>query len=49
MVLTQMAHLRLSQGRTMDADKLLDQALNLFPNYHYALGNGEGANCTEKV
>jgi len=38
-ILTQMAHLRLSQGRTMDADKLLDQALNLFPNYHYALGN----------
>ena len=38
-ILTQMAHLRLSQGRTMDADKLLDQALSLFPNYHYALGN----------
>ena len=38
-ILTQMAHIRLSSGKTEDAEKLLDQALGLFPNYHYALGN----------
>jgi tetratricopeptide (TPR) repeat protein len=38
-ILTQMAHLRLSQGRTAEAEKLLDQALALFPQYHYALAN----------
>jgi tetratricopeptide (TPR) repeat protein len=38
-ILTQMAHLKLSSGKADDAEKLLQQALALFPNYHYALGN----------
>jgi len=38
-ILTQMAHLKLSQGNTADAEKLLNEALAMFPGYHYALGN----------
>jgi tetratricopeptide (TPR) repeat protein len=38
-ILTQMAHLQLSAGRVGDAEKNLQQALTLFPGYHYALGN----------
>jgi len=38
-ILTQMAHLKLSQGNPGDAEKLLNQALAMFPGYHYALGN----------
>ena len=38
-ILTQMAHLDLSVGKTTDAEKFLQQALTLFPGYHYALGN----------
>jgi tetratricopeptide (TPR) repeat protein len=38
-ILTQMAHLKLNAGHTADADKLLTQALDMFPGYHYALGN----------
>jgi tetratricopeptide (TPR) repeat protein len=38
-MLTQLAHLRLIAGGVEDAEKLLRQALGLFPNYHYALGN----------
>jgi tetratricopeptide (TPR) repeat protein len=38
-MLTQLAHLRLIAGGVDDAEKLLGQALELFPNYHYALGN----------
>lgn len=38
-ILTQMAHLQLSVGRVNDAEKNLQQALTLFPGYHYALGN----------
>jgi len=38
-ILTQMAHLRLSTGNAADAEALLDQALQKFPGYHYALGN----------
>jgi len=38
-ILTQMAHLRLSEGNTADAEALLQQALQKFPGYHYALGN----------
>ena len=38
-MLTQMAHLQLSVGRITDAEKNLQQALRLFPGYHYALGN----------
>jgi len=35
-MLTQMAHLKLLSGQTAAAQKLLEQALALFPNYHYA-------------
>ena len=38
-ILTQMAHLRLSEGNTAEAETLLQQALQKFPDYHYALGN----------
>jgi tetratricopeptide (TPR) repeat protein len=38
-ILTQMAHLQLSLGKLADAEKSLNQALTLFPGYHYALGN----------
>ncbi|HEY1273245.1 MAG TPA: tetratricopeptide repeat protein [Terriglobales bacterium] len=38
-ILTQMAHLHLSAGRVNEAENLLQQALTMFPNYHYALGN----------
>jgi tetratricopeptide (TPR) repeat protein len=38
-ILTQMAHLQLSVGKITDAEKNLQQALALFPGYHYALGN----------
>lgn len=36
-ILTQTAHLRLLTGKTGEAEKLLGQALSLFPDYHYAL------------
>jgi len=38
-ILTQIAHLDLSVGRFAEAEKSLNQALTLFPGYHYALGN----------
>jgi len=38
-ILTQMGHLHLVAGRVDAAEKTLDQALALFPGYHYALGN----------
>ena len=38
-ILTQMAHLQLSVGKVDEAEKNLQQALALFPGYHYALGN----------
>ena len=38
-ILAQMGHLQLSVGRLNDAEKNLQQALTLFPGYHYALGN----------
>jgi len=38
-ILTQMAHLNLSSGRIDEAERLLKQALGMFPGYHYALGN----------
>jgi Flp pilus assembly protein TadD len=37
-ILTQMAHLELAVGNTGQAGKYVDNALNLFPHYHYALG-----------
>jgi len=38
-ILTQLAHLQLVEGRVGDAAKLLDEALQLYPGYHYALEN----------
>ena len=38
-IITQMAHLNLATGRIDEADKLSQQALVMFPGYHYALGN----------
>jgi len=38
-MLTQLAHLRWTAGALDNAEGLLRQALELFPNYHYALGN----------
>src|SRR4051812_11268886 len=36
-ILTQMAHLKLTMGNTTDTEKYLQNALTLFPHYHYAL------------
>jgi tetratricopeptide (TPR) repeat protein len=38
-IVTQMAHLDLTVGKTAEAEKQLQHALALFPDYHYALGN----------
>src|SRR6516162_971198 len=38
-ILSQMAHLELAIGNTLEAEKNLQQALTLFQGYHYALGN----------
>ncbi|HET6178439.1 MAG TPA: tetratricopeptide repeat protein [Candidatus Sulfotelmatobacter sp.] len=38
-ILAQMGHLRFIAGRTDDAENILQQALTIFPGYHYALGN----------
>lgn len=38
-IVTQMAHLYLSTGSLDKSEKLLRQALAMFPGYHYALGN----------
>src|SRR5215831_3621238 len=38
-ILTQMSHLRMATGNLQDAETLVGRALNLFPNYHYALSN----------
>jgi tetratricopeptide (TPR) repeat protein len=38
-VLTQLAHLRLLTGNVNEAEALLDEALRLFPGYHYAQAN----------
>ena len=37
-VLTQIGHLELVRQRPDDAERALEQALELFPGYHYALG-----------
>jgi tetratricopeptide (TPR) repeat protein len=37
-VLVQLSHLCLMQGRTEDAERMANQALQAFPDYHYALG-----------
>jgi tetratricopeptide (TPR) repeat protein len=38
-IITQMARLKLTTGNTSQAENLLQQALAMFPGYHYALGN----------
>jgi tetratricopeptide (TPR) repeat protein len=38
-IVTQMAHLNLAIGNVSEAEKLSQQALTMFPGYHYALGN----------
>jgi len=38
-IVTQIAHLNLSIGKIDEAEKLSQQALAMFPGYHYALGN----------
>ena len=37
-MLTQIGHLELVRQRPAEAERALEQALELFPNYHYALG-----------
>jgi len=37
-ILVQMSHLCLSKGKIADAERLANQALATFPDYHYALG-----------
>ena len=37
-VLVQLSHLCLIQGKTDDAERMANQALQSFPDYHYALG-----------
>jgi len=38
-ILSQIGHSQLMSGKINDADNTLQQALALFPGYHYALGN----------
>jgi tetratricopeptide (TPR) repeat protein len=38
-LLTQLGHLELLAGRIENADKIVQEALTLFPDYHYALAN----------
>ena len=38
-IVTQTAHLKLSTGKLGDADSLAQQAIQMFPGYHYALAN----------
>jgi len=38
-ILSQIGHLQLMSGKIPEADNTLQQALALFPGYHYALGN----------
>ena len=47
-ILAQMGHLQLSVGRLNEAEKNLQQALTLFPGYHYALANLAKVRIAEK-
>ncbi len=38
-ILAQTGHLYLAHGKASDAESVLQQALAMFPGYHYALGN----------
>src|SRR5215468_4624816 len=46
-IITQMAHLNLATGETSQAEKLLQQALAIFPGYHYADHANESAKALE--
>ena len=37
-ILVQISHVHLSQGKLEDSERIANQALSTFPNYHYALG-----------
>jgi Flp pilus assembly protein TadD len=47
-ILTQMAHLDLSIGKIAEAELSVQQALTLFPGYHYALANLAKVRIAEK-
>jgi tetratricopeptide (TPR) repeat protein len=47
-ILTQLGHLELMRGRTENAERLLEEALAIFPNYHYALANLAKVRSTQK-
>jgi hypothetical protein len=47
-MLSQIGHLQLMSGKITDADNTLQQALALFPGYHYALGNLAKARIEQK-
>ncbi len=47
-IVTQMAHLNLAIGKIDEAEKLSQQALTMFPGYHYALGNLAKARIQQK-
>jgi tetratricopeptide (TPR) repeat protein len=47
-ILSQMGHLRFVAGRTDDAENILQQALQIFPGYHYALSNLAKVRITQK-
>jgi tetratricopeptide (TPR) repeat protein len=47
-ILTQLGHLELMRDRTENAERLLEEALAIFPNYHYALANLAKVRSTQK-
>ncbi len=47
-ILTQLGHLELMRGRTENAERLQEEALAIFPNYHYALANLAKVRSTQK-
>src|SRR5579863_423563 len=47
-ILSQMGHLRFIAGKTDEAENILQQALVLFPGYHYALSNLAKVRITQK-
>lgn len=47
-ILSQMGHLRFIDGKTDDAESILQQALIIFPKYHYALGYLAKVRITQK-
>ncbi len=47
-IVSQMAHLNLAMGKIDEAERLSQQALVMFPGYHYALGNLAKAKIQQK-